>query len=60
MELLRSLDDAVWEREAVHPEFERYTLELLVVHHIVAHDGFHLYRMAELALVRSDVLTTLP
>ena len=60
VELLCSLDDAVWEREAVHPEFERYTLEFLLVHHIVAHDGFHLYRMAELAFVRSDVLTTLP
>ena len=60
MELLRSLDDAVWERVALHPEFERYTLELLVVHHIAAHDGFHLYRMAELAFVQSDLLTTLP
>ena len=60
MELLCSLDDVVWEREAVHPEYERYNLELLVVHHIVAHDGFHLYRMAELAFVRSDPLTTLP
>ncbi len=58
-ELLYSLDDPVWAREGVHPEYDRYGLELLVSHtHF--HDGFHLYRMEEMAFVKDGGLTTLP
>ena len=58
-ELLYGLDDAVWSRTGEHPEYDYYGLELLVSHtHF--HDGFHLYRMEEMAFVMDRSLTTLP
>lgn len=58
-ELLYDLDDTVWNRRGEHPEYDSYGLEILVSHtHF--HDGFHLYRMEEMAFVRDRSLTTLP
>ena len=59
VEILDGLDDAVWSREGVHPGYDRYGLELLAAH-IHFHDGFHLYRMEEMAYVKDGGLTTLP
>lgn len=56
--LLAALPDEVWEREADHPEYNRYTPDILV-HHIHYHDYFHLYRMEELWLVKDGYLTTI-
>lgn len=58
-ELLDDLSDAIWDRTGEHPEYERYSLELLVAH-TYFHDGFHLYRMEEMAFVRDRSLTILP
>lgn len=56
VDLLRSCDSSVWEREGKHPEYSEYPFEVLVTH-ILAHDGFHLYRIEELWLVSDQSLT---
>jgi uncharacterized damage-inducible protein DinB len=55
MALLQAVDDTVWNKPAVHPEYERYDLGLLV-HHMVFHDYWHFYRMEELWLTRDEYL----
>jgi hypothetical protein len=47
MALLQSVDNSVWSKPALHPEYERYDLGL-VVHHMVFHEYWHFYRMEEL------------
>ena len=59
VELLDSLDEAVWAKEGDHPEYARYSLDILASH-IHFHDGFHLYRMEETAWVTDGNLTVLP
>lgn len=55
MALLQSVDNAVWNKPALHPEYERYDLGLLV-HHMVFHEYWHFYRMEELWLTRDEFL----
>jgi hypothetical protein len=55
MALLQSVDSAVWNKPALHPEYERYDLALLV-NHMVFHEYSHFYRMEELWLTRDDFL----
>jgi hypothetical protein len=56
VELIRSCNDSVWEKQGVHPEYDRYTMEI-VIRHVVTHDGFHMYRMEELWLAKDEALT---
>jgi hypothetical protein len=56
VELIRSCDDSVWEKQGVHPEYDQYTMEI-VIRHVLTHDGFHMYRMEELWLAKDEVLT---
>lgn len=56
--LLQSADQATWDREGSHPEYERYSLAILV-RHILMHDHWHMYRMEELWLTRDAFLTRL-
>ena len=56
--LLESADDHTWQKTATHPEYERYSLYILV-RHIFMHDYWHMYRMEELWLTRDAYLTTL-
>jgi hypothetical protein len=53
--ILQSVDDGVWNKSAVHPEYERYDLGL-VVHHMVFHEYWHFYRIEELWLTRDAYL----
>lgn len=55
MALLQAVAPAVWNKPAVHPEYERYDLGL-VVHHMVFHEYWHFYRMEELWLTRDAYL----
>jgi uncharacterized damage-inducible protein DinB len=55
MAILQATPDAVWDKTAVHPEYDRYDLGL-VVHHMVFHEYWHFYRMEELWLTRADYL----
>jgi uncharacterized damage-inducible protein DinB len=56
--LLQTADEATWGREGTHPEYERYSLAILV-RHILMHDHWHMYRMEELWLTRDAFLTRL-
>jgi uncharacterized damage-inducible protein DinB len=56
--LLEKADEAVWRKTAGHPEYELYTMHILV-RHILMHDYWHMYRMEELWLTRDAYLTRL-
>jgi uncharacterized damage-inducible protein DinB len=56
--LLARVADPVWQRQAVHPEYEQYSLTILA-RHILMHDYWHMYRMEELWLTRAAYLTAL-
>lgn len=54
--LLAGIDVTVWQKAATHPEYEHYSLHILV-RHILMHDFWHMYRMEELWLTRDSYLT---
>lgn len=56
--LLEGIDETTWEKTATHPEYEAYSLYILV-RHILMHDHWHMYRMEELWLTRDAYLTKL-
>jgi uncharacterized damage-inducible protein DinB len=56
--LLESADARTWKKRATHPEFEDYSLYILV-RHVLMHDYWHMYRMEELWLTRDAYLTRL-
>ena len=56
--LLEKADDTDWQKAGIHPEFELYSLYILV-RHILMHDHWHMYRMEELWLARDAYLTKL-
>ena len=56
--LLAKADEAVWRKTAVHPEYELYSMHILV-RHILMHDHWHMYRMEELWLTKDPYLTKL-
>jgi len=58
IELLDGADRADWQKDASHPEYEQYSLYILV-RHILMHDHWHMYRMEELWLTRDAYLTKL-
>jgi uncharacterized damage-inducible protein DinB len=49
-------DDEIWRRTATHPEYETYTLYILM-RHLLMHDHWHMYRMEALWLTRDAYLT---
>ena len=49
LELLGRAGEAEWNKKAIHPEYEAYTL-YIVARHILLHDYWHLYRMEQLWL----------
>lgn len=55
-DLVRSCGPEVWEKTGVHPEYDQYSLEI-VLRHVLAHDGWHMYRMEELWLAKDEYLT---
>jgi hypothetical protein len=58
LELLGGADETTWKKTATHPEYEAYSLYILV-RHILMHDHWHMYRMEELWLTRDAYLTKL-
>lgn len=56
--LLEKADDDAWRKTGGHPEYELYSLHILV-RHILLHDYWHMYRMEELWLTRDAYLTKL-
>jgi len=58
VDLLRRLAHGAWDKRGRHPEYDDYSLYILA-RHILMHDFWHMYRMEELWLTRSDYLTEL-
>ena len=56
--LLKDLDRATWQKTGTHPEYELYSLYILV-RHMLMHDFWHMYRMEELWLGKNVSLTTM-
>ncbi len=56
--LLERADENTWKKQAIHPEYEEYSLYILA-RHVLMHDHWHMYRMEELWLTRDAYLTTL-
>jgi uncharacterized damage-inducible protein DinB len=56
--LLEAADADTWQKTGSHPEYEQYSLYILV-RHILMHDHWHMYRMEELWLTREAYLTKL-
>jgi uncharacterized damage-inducible protein DinB len=56
IDLLAGIDTAVWDKSGEHPEYESYSMRILV-RHILMHDHWHMYRMEELWLTREAYLT---
>jgi len=56
--LLEGADDITWQKRGSHPEYEDYSLYILV-RHLLMHDYWHMYRMEELWLTRDAYLTKL-
>ncbi|WP_224956775.1 DinB family protein [Geomonas subterranea] len=58
LELLKGLDQGTWRRTGTHPEYDAYSLYILV-RHILMHDHWHMYRIEELWLTKDAYLTRL-
>lgn len=58
LELLFAVEEAIWERQGSHPEYDRYSLVILA-RHMLFHDYWHMYRMEELWLTKDAYLTRL-
>ena len=56
--LLEDASESIWQREATHPEYGRYSFHILA-RHILMHDYWHMYRMEELWLTKDAYLTRL-
>ncbi|MEJ2663973.1 MAG: hypothetical protein P8107_08005 [Spirochaetia bacterium] len=51
--LAQSLTPAELSRQARHPEYEEYSIVVLL-HHMVFHEYWHMYRVEELWLTRDE------
>ena len=56
--MLEGVDHMAWQKIGTHPEYERYSLHILV-RHVLMHDYWHMYRVEQLWLTRDAYLTKL-
>ncbi len=57
--IIEEASPELWGKSATHPEYERYGFEILV-RHTLLHDGFHLSRIEDLALMKPHLLIRWP
>lgn len=55
IELISQLKDSDLKKEGMHDEYKRYNAEILL-HHILFHDYWHIYRIEELWLTKDEYL----
>lgn len=53
---LKNASESIWQKTGTHPEYDRYSLYILV-RHVLMHDYWHMYRMEELWLTKDAYLT---
>ena len=56
IELLESLSEKDFRKKAVHEEYKKYDLEI-IMNHILFHDYWHMYRIEELLLTKDEYLS---
>jgi hypothetical protein len=56
--LMKKAKRSVWQKVGVHPEYSKYSLEILV-RHILLHDSFHMWRMEELWIEKENLIQEL-
>jgi len=56
--LIRNAGAEVWRKSGEHPEFKKYSFDILV-RHALMHDGFHMWRMEELWIKKDDLILDL-
>jgi uncharacterized damage-inducible protein DinB len=56
--LLEHVNENIWQRKGKHPEYDHYSLYILV-RHTLMHDHWHMYRIEELWLTKDAYLTRL-
>ena len=47
IELAHSLDENTWSKEAIHPEYNKYT-PYIMLRHLLMHDHSHLYKIEDM------------
>jgi len=50
---IKSVDDSMWEKKALHPEYSQYAFSILI-RHILLHDYFHFHRIEELGFLKEE------
>jgi|WetSurMetagenome_2_1015567.scaffolds.fasta_scaffold131410_2 uncharacterized damage-inducible protein DinB len=58
LELVEGMNEKDFEKEAVHGEYKKYNLEI-ILNHMIFHDYWHMYRIEELWLTKDEFLTDL-
>jgi len=56
--LIKDAGDEVWKKSGEHPEFKKYSFDILI-RHALMHDGFHMWRMEELWIKKDDLILEL-
>jgi len=56
--LLEKSEGVCWQKTAVHPEYDQYSLAIFT-RHVFMHDYWHMYRIEELWLAKDAYLTQL-
>ena len=51
--LLENAEAGFWQRMAIHPEYEAYSLYIFT-RHVLMHDYWHMYRIEEIWLTKND------
>ena len=56
--LIKKTKRNVWHKEGIHPEYLKYSLEILI-RHILLHDSFHMWRIEELWIEKEELIKEL-
>lgn len=56
--LIKNAEEEVWKKSGEHPEFKKYSFDILV-RHALLHDGFHMWRMEELWIKKDNLILEL-
>jgi hypothetical protein len=56
--LIKKTKRNVWKKEGIHPEYKKYSFEILL-RHIILHDSFHMLRIEELWIEKEELIKEL-
>ena len=56
--LIKKAKRGVWQKEGIHPEYKKYSFEILL-RHMLLHDSFHMWRMEELWIEKEELIKEL-